>query len=354
MITNQDQLELFKNLFIWRKDIYAYRREKNGKSWYSPAYDLDWYKFTAHKAKWWTIDTFQEKTIKPLTDYILQSHFKWEKIIGTYPLLEDNTSSFIVADFDKTNWIEECKKFITVCEELWLPAYLERSRSWNGGHGWLFFEEPYLAIKSRKIFLDLIRKSLWISQFEKEVSFDRLFPNQDFLTKKWFWNLIALPLQWTSLASGNSIFVDPKTLEPYNDQWGFLETVKKIPKQKLDELYAWLIDNSFFEKSGEMQIETTKNEQGILNIILNNQIFLPKFQLPISLLKFIKDELNFPNNQFFMKKVLWKSTYTTNKYFNCIQEDEKYVILPRGFLDDLENFCIENNIPYSIDDKREI
>lgn len=352
--TLSDKLVTYKSLFAWRKDIYAYRREKNGKSGYSPAYDLDWYKYTAHKARWWTMETFQEKTTKPLTDYVLQTHFKGEKVIGVYPLLEDNTSYFIVADFDKTNRIEECRKFITICDEHWLPGYLERSRSWNGWHVWLFFEESYLAIRSRKIFLELIRKSLGISQFEKEISFDRLFPNQDYLSKKWFWNLVALPLQWASLTHWNSAFLDLNTMEVYPDQWEFLRTIQKIPKQKLDDLYVSLIDNSFFEKSEEKQGENIQNESGTLNIILDNQIFLPKFQLPVSLLKFIKDELNFLNNQYLMKKVLWKSTYTTNKYFNCIQEDEKYVVLPRWFLDDLENFCIENSIPYCIDDKREI
>lgn len=354
MSISQEQLEFFKWLFTWRKDIYAYRREKNGKSWYSPAYNLDWYKFTAHKAKWWTIDTFQEKTMKPLTDYVLQSHLRWEKVIGIYPLLGNNTSHFIAADFDKENRIEECRKFISLCEQYWLPAYLERSRSWNGGHVRLFFEEPYLAIRSRKIFLELIRKSLGISQFEKEISFDRIFPNQDFLTKKWFWNLIALPLQWASVTNWNSVFIDPDSQIAYPNQWEFLEAIQRIPKQKLDDLYISLIDNSLFEKSEEKQGTPMQNEEGILNIILDNQILLPKFQLPIPILKFIKEELNFLNNQYLMKKALWRSTYTTNKYFNCIQEDEKYVILPRGFLDDLENFCIENAILYSIDDKREI
>jgi hypothetical protein len=47
---------------------------------------------------------------------------------------------------------------------------------------WIFFEEEYPAIKSRKILFELLKKSLNISIFEKEFSFDRLFPNQDYLT----------------------------------------------------------------------------------------------------------------------------------------------------------------------------
>lgn len=346
MSISQEQIELFKWLFTWRKDIYAYRREKNGKSWYSPAYNMDRYKFTAHKAKWGTIENFLEKTPRPITDRVLQSHLTGEKVIGIYPLLENNTSHFIVADFDKTNRIEEAKKFITTCKKYDITAYLERSRSWNGGHVRIFFEEPYLAIRSRKIFLELVREALWVSQFEKEISFDRLFPNQDFLTKKWFGNLIALPLNWASLANWNSAFLEHDTLEIYTSQREFLKNIQKISKDQLENLYTSLVEKAPFEKKME--------DVGSLNVILDNQIFLPKFQIPIPLLKFIKDELNFLNAQYLMKKRLWKSTYETNKYFNCIQENEQYVILPRWFWDDLENFCMENNIPYTIDDKREI
>jgi hypothetical protein len=46
----------------------------------------------------------------------------------------------------------------------------------------VFFEKAYPAIKSRKIFFELLKKALNVSIFEKEFSFDRLFPNQDYLT----------------------------------------------------------------------------------------------------------------------------------------------------------------------------
>jgi len=352
MIT-PEQLELYRSIFKWRQDIYAYRWEKDGKSWYSPAYQFDRYKFKAHQSKWWTINTFEEKTAKPLTDDVLQSHFDWSKVIGTYPLLKDNTSYFVVADFDKDNWIEECKRFLEVCTKYWLPAYLERSRSWNGGHVWVFFEDKYIAIKTRKIFLELIRESFNISQFEKEISFDRLFPNQDFLSKKWFWNLIALPLQWKSLSNWNSAFVDKSTMQPYTDQWEFLKSIKKVSLEDLEKLHFTLVEKSLFE-----MIENTpwiaQRQWDTLDIIVDNQIFLPKFQIPVILLKFITDELNFHNMEYITKKRLWKSTYNINKYFNCIQENEQFVIIPRGFLDELESFCFDNNIKYTTNDKREI
>ncbi len=109
-------------------------------------------------------------------------------------MLENNTSYFIAADFDGGNAFVEGQKLIQICKELNLPAYLEKSRSGNGAHVWLFFEEAYPAVRSRIILLECIRQALNLSAFDKEVSFDRLFPNQDTQSGKGFGNLIALPL----------------------------------------------------------------------------------------------------------------------------------------------------------------
>jgi len=38
----EDNIALFTAIFIGRQDIYAVRREKDGKSGYMPAYKVDW------------------------------------------------------------------------------------------------------------------------------------------------------------------------------------------------------------------------------------------------------------------------------------------------------------------------
>ncbi len=193
MITREN-IHLFKSIFIAREDIYALRWEKNWKSGYMPAYDFDWNEFLAHKSQWWTIRDFENKKLIPLNDSILQSHLLGNKTVGIYPLLINNCSHFIVADFDEKTWLTESLDFINICENHHIPAYLERSRYWNGWHVWIFFEEAYPAVKSRQIVFEILKKVFDISEFQKEISFDRLFPNQDFLSKLWFWNLMR-PLQ---------------------------------------------------------------------------------------------------------------------------------------------------------------
>jgi hypothetical protein len=202
LIQNQDimdqsnlaNLSIFKSLFRGREDIFAIRWEKIGKSMYFPKYDYDPYQFRLHKMKGGSIQSFQDKTLSSLTDDQITRHLNGDHFIGIYPLLKDNTSWFIAADFDKANWIEECRTFLTFCHDQVLPAYLERSRSGKGGHVWLFFDRPYPARKSRKIIITMLEKTGLFSSFDKNSSFDRLFPNQDSLSGKGFGNLIALPL----------------------------------------------------------------------------------------------------------------------------------------------------------------
>jgi hypothetical protein len=188
------QIQLFKSVFTGREDVFAVRWEKESKSGYMPAYFYDPYMYRAHKIKGGTFQNYKDKNYLKLTDKEIAKHLNGEQLIGIYPLLSDNSSWFLVADFDKENWIAEAKSFINSCEAKGFPAYLERSRSGNGGHVWLFFEQPYPAIRSRKVFISILEQSGAFSMFDKGSSFDRLFPNQDFLSGKGLGNLIALPL----------------------------------------------------------------------------------------------------------------------------------------------------------------
>ena len=57
----------------------------------------------------------------------------------------DETCFLLAVDFDKESWQEDIVAFLTTCRKLDIPAAVERSRSGNGGHIWLFFDEPVLV-----------------------------------------------------------------------------------------------------------------------------------------------------------------------------------------------------------------
>lgn len=58
-----EQVQLFSSLFKGRNDIYARRWEKDGKSGYSPAYEVDWAAYKAFKAKGGNLLIFQIRSL---------------------------------------------------------------------------------------------------------------------------------------------------------------------------------------------------------------------------------------------------------------------------------------------------
>jgi hypothetical protein len=183
---SEEQLSLYISLFRGRTDVYARRWEKHGKCGYTPAYSFIWDEYLRHKAKGGDFHSFENKEKIPLSRDIIKKHLIGAYFIGVYPLLEDNSSYFVAIHFDGKDWKKDSKKFISECRQLKIPAYTERSLSGKGAHIWTFFKDKYPAAKSRKIFLEIVRKALDLSDFGKEVSFDRIFPNQDYHSGKGF------------------------------------------------------------------------------------------------------------------------------------------------------------------------
>jgi superfamily II DNA or RNA helicase len=345
----QHKISLFKSIFKGRDDVFAVRWEKGSKSGYMPAYHYDPYMLRIHKIKGGTFQNFEGKSYLPYSAEQIEKHLSGNQLIGIYPLLKDNTSWFIAADFDEAGWADECKAFIKVCTENNIPAYLERSRSGKGGHVWVFFDQPYPALKSRKIVISLLQKSGTLSIFDKNSSFDRLFPNQDFLSGKGFGNLIALPLHKPSWLQGNSCFVDIETIIPFNDQWKFLENIKRITTNELDVLYNQI---TLTQTHASAQFQNEQNTSGKLVIRLNNSVHISRNYLPLPLISFLKDELNFVNTEYVIKKKMGKNTWGTESFFKCIEETETDVIIPKGAIGKLLRFCKENKIEYEFIDER--
>ncbi len=321
--------------------MYARFWEKNGRSGYSPAYDFNWNEFMAHKQKGGSIKDFENKKTLPLTREVTKKHLLGGHLVGVYPILPDNTSYFLAADFDGEHWLEDSQAFITTCNSVGLSAYLERSKSGNGGHVWLFFSEPYPCYKSRQIGLELIRRALKLSEFEKEVSFDRLFPNQDTLPSGGFGNLIALPFHGRYADLGNTLFIDPSTSKPYQDQWEFLKNIKRHSVQELDETLS-RVDAQEISKANRGDLGKT------LVINVGKMITLARSQLAPPIISFLKEKLNFLSSEYLTKKRLGKSVYKVQKYFKLVEEDGGDIHLPRGFIGQLIEFLESGGLKYKI------
>jgi|SRR5680860_12603 len=120
----------------------------------------------------------------------------------------DETCYFLAIDFDDGEWQTDISQFREVCLEFDLPIAIERSRSGNGAHAWIFFENPIAATLARKLGSALL---IYAMNKRHEITFksyDRFFPNQDTMPRGGLSNLIALPLQKAARINNNSVFID--------------------------------------------------------------------------------------------------------------------------------------------------
>ncbi|MFZ5645375.1 MAG: TOTE conflict system archaeo-eukaryotic primase domain-containing protein [Bacillota bacterium] len=180
---------------------------KDGKTGYSPACGNEWKRGVCGKPQV-KCATCENRDLLPVTDQVIYNHLAGNHIIGVYPLMPDETCWFIAADFDKKTWQEDSGAYLEACREMGVTAALERSRSGNGGHVWVFFEHPISASLARKLGCAVLTRTMEKRHQIGLDSYDRFFPNQDTLPKGGFGNLIALPLQRSSREKGNSIFLE--------------------------------------------------------------------------------------------------------------------------------------------------
>ena len=344
-----DHMNLFKSFFRGRQDIYAIRWEKDGKSGYMPAYNVDWTDYRKHRSAGGSFKDYSKKEYRAFTDDVLMMHLQGIETIGIYPLLEDNSSYFIAADFDDRNWAESILKLHSVCSKHEIASYVERSRSGNGGHLWIFFEESLPAEKTRKLMYELLREATIISPFAKEPSFDRLFPNQDYHSGKGPGNLIALPVNGKALKTFNSAFLNPADLQPYDNQFEIIKSFRKLPVDQFRAIYQEIFNEKvdvFFQSSFD------RSASPIIEIQISGQIYLKRLHLNRKLTEFIRENLNFLNSDYLVKKNMGKSTFNLEKYFRLIEETPDEIILPRVFVANLIFFCGKENIPFKIVDNR--
>jgi hypothetical protein len=144
MLSRQERVTLFMGLFKGREDVFARRWQKwgNGVSGYSPVY----------------VDSDKE-LYEPLSVEWIEKHLIGSVTLVVYPLLRDNTSLFVVADFDGDGWQTSVRAYVDVCKKYEVPLSVEQSRSGNGAHAWVFFDKPYPAHITRRIILALLAEA---------------------------------------------------------------------------------------------------------------------------------------------------------------------------------------------------
>jgi superfamily II DNA or RNA helicase len=341
----QDRINLFSSLFKGRTDVYATRWEsaKNGTSGYSPACKHEWHP-TLCKKPHIKCSECKNKEYLPMTDRVVYEHLSGEKTIGIYPLQDNDFCFFLAIDFDKGSWEQDVKAFMKVCKDLDIPAAVERSRSGNGAHVWIFFEEEVRASLARKLGNTLLSRTMEQHFALRMESFDRLFPNQDTLPKGGMGNLIALPLQGESRKKGNSVFLNDQ-FQPITDQWLYLSNLRRLSVEKLNYIVKHL-------SSTPVEIEMSKKDipEEII-ITIKNGVFINKHELPAFILKKFMDVAVLKNPAFYKAQAKRLSTHQIPRVINCSEQTDEYLILPRGCLEKVLLICGEYDISFSIQDE---
>jgi hypothetical protein len=97
--------------------------------------------------------------LHPLSDDAIRNHLTGKQTIGIYPLLPDETCWFLAVDFDKKCWMADAAAFAATCRRFEVPIAVERSRSGNGAHIWLFFDRPVHAASARQLGCALLTRT---------------------------------------------------------------------------------------------------------------------------------------------------------------------------------------------------
>ena len=316
--SKNEKIELFKSLFVARFDIYA-------KKWVSRDGSKQGF-FPVTK-------TFQGEDYTPLTNYEIEEHLRGNLFLASYCINQKNMSKFVVfeiADEDKF-------KLQIALNSLNIKAYYELS-SYNSLFVWVFFEEEISSKIAFNFALYLLKKA--------NIS-AKTYPNKEFATKENLGNCIELPLHLKHRDKNRTVFIDMNTNKIYEDQWSVLANVSKVSKQTISNFAD--VPNSTNVQKDLKKIEFPLEK---IEIILEDYIYIPTLNLSKSLISKLKSFATFENPQIKVLLSLRKPLFNTPKYIRSFEENENFLMLPRGLKETLIDFFNVNAVSYSFVDKR--
>lgn len=371
------KIALFRSLFRGRDDVYPRRFESRttGKAGYSPACGNEWVRGICEKPRV-KCATCSHRLFLPVTDDVIRAHLSGQDpggadfTAGVYPMLLDETCFFLAMDFDKTQWQQDTAAVLETCRRLQVSAALERSRSGNGGHVWIFFDVAVPATIARRLGSHVLTETMERRPDIGLDSYDRFFPSQDTLPRGGFGNLIALPLQKQPRVHGNSEFLDERGT-PYPDQWRFLSSIRRMSRSAVekivleagrrgrivnvrismpddDEEEPWLAAPS--RQPREPVIHSTLPKR--VTLTLGDQIYIAKTSLPPELRNRLVRTAAFQNPEFYKAQSMRLPTYDKPRIIACAEEHSKHIALPRGCFDDVQELLSSLKIGIDIQDER--
>jgi hypothetical protein len=226
-----------------------------------------------------------------------------------------------------------------------VPVGLEVSRSGTGAHTWIFFTAPVPAEAARRLGTGLLREAISLRGKMSLASYDRLFPSQDTLPASGVGNLIAAPLYGKSRRNGATVFLDTATMEPHQDQWGFLSTLGRLTRVAVGSAVKRI--------SAPGSTRTRPEVPPVIHARLRAGIRLEQSELTPAFLATLKHAASMPNPLFYERQRLRIATWGIPRFLQSFDETlDGGLILPRGLADKVATLVEQAGSRLEVADER--
>ena len=316
--SKDEKIELFRELFISRTDIYAKKwKSKDGtKEGFSPV-----------------SKTFMGDDFLPLTNKDLEEHLRGNIFLASYLIDKKQECKYVVMELNS----EDVFKLQRALLELNIVASYSLS-SYNSIFAWIFFKE--------KISSNISFSFLYFLQKKANISV-KLYPNSEFSTQEKLGSYIELPLQLFYRNKNRTVFLDINTKKVFHDQWNYLANIKKASKEQIYSFAQVLKPQNI-----QRDLKSVDFPQNSIDIVLDSGINFPIQSLSKSFISKLKSFASFENPQIKLLLSLRKPLYNTPKYLKGYEESSEFLKLPRGLKEKLFEYLNYNLVNYKIIDNR--